>query len=104
MGVVGLPSSAGAERWLHLYERHAGCNCNRSCDLAASADEPKHRSPVVTCPARQRPIAWGMEPRAQARDSRDRWLAWPGSEWGEGLVFPAVRLGFCYWFDWLLLR
>jgi hypothetical protein len=46
----------------------------------------------------------GMEPRAQARDSRDRWLAWPGSEWGEGLVFPAVSLGFCYWFDWLLLR
>jgi len=27
-----------------------------------------------------------------------------GLRWGEGLVFPAVRLGFCYWFDWLLLR
>jgi len=34
-----------------------------------------------------------MELRAQARDSRARWLAWPGSECGESLVFPAVRLG-----------
>jgi hypothetical protein len=26
---------------------------------------------------------------AQAPDSLDRCLAWQGSEWGEGLIFPA---------------